>query len=291
MLLEAVVKDQLVCTSPGPRTSRMGMPVRVLRRALSTSLMLLCTPLDRAAARRRIGRLLEAQGMRPVAWSVLDGNSGLFPARVDLEGGQRCFVKAAGWAWLGRRRTSRRERLLLEVLDGKERLRRGTALSRRIHDAGLGPAVLAAGEAGAAWEWVGGARLRMHLADGGDAAAALEAVEALHRAGEVHGDLHADNVVLGTEGAVNLLDPEDRFRPGVAPQERLLYDWGLLLGSLCGTHARVDALVLERLGMPAHGVEGSLGEALERFLPRYRTDNRYLDALAGYIATAKATSA
>jgi hypothetical protein len=287
--LEALLVEQLQTERGlGRAPGRPMLAKRASRKAQATAITVVGTPVDRWVASMRARRFLEANGLRPVRWSALHGDSGLFPARVELEGGRCCFVKAAGWAWLGRRRTSRRERSLLAVLDTAERLHRSTGLSRRIHAAGVGPAVLVAGDGVSAWDWVEGVPLITHLAAGGDGALALAAVETLHRTGQAHGDLHAGNVLLGADGTVNLLDPEDRFHPSITPTQRFLYDWGLLLGSVCDRSPEAQALVRQRLNAPAHGVEGTLGDALAGFLARYRSDNRFLGALADWMTTIEA---
>ncbi|MCK6507064.1 SUMF1/EgtB/PvdO family nonheme iron enzyme [Myxococcota bacterium] len=70
--------------------------------------------------------------------------------------------------------------------------------------------------------WVEGRNLAERLSV---AAALLRAVERLHEAGAVHGDIKPGNVAVGEEGAVLLLDPavpgQDTLTPGFAAPERL----------------------------------------------------------------------
>jgi hypothetical protein len=260
--------------------------VRALRWALLRGVSILLNPY---IGRWQASKLLRGLGVRAAEWKRMDGGSGFLSWRISTSDGRLIFAKAIGSAWIFERLVSRRHRALLAHLPAAERLRRGAMSAARFYELGIGPEVLAIGRTAAAHSWIHGYSLSgAPMVSAATLGLVVEAVEALHVAGETHGDLHIGNVHISTDGTPLLLDPDNRFKPGVTFKERCLYDWGLLLGSLCEWSPGAQALVRQRLNAPAHGVEGTLGDALAGFLARYRTDNRFLGALADWMTTIEA---
>jgi tRNA A-37 threonylcarbamoyl transferase component Bud32 len=206
-----------------------------------------------------------------------------FVWRVTLKDGTRLAAKAVGWIPLSRRVERQKPTELFNRVALCGRLRYEAKRLLGLHELGCGPRVLASTNHVIAMDWVEGQTLdqalprQPHVLN-----AVIDLISRLQAKGFHHGDLHAGNVLIGPEGTISLLDPSFRFVDAVSENERALFDYALLLGSLIAAATVRDDLVsvvdkaIEHLQL----IQGAgTVVAMYDFARVHSRENRFLGAL------------
>ena len=202
---------------------------------------------------------------------------------VTLTDGTRLAAKALGWMPLSGRVDRWKPSNLFERVDLRDRLTYESKRLTELQTAGYGPCVLASTRHVIVMDWVEGQPLgealpqQPHVLD-----AVIDLIATLQARGFHHGDLHEGNVLIGPNGIISFLDPSFCFAESVGANERALFDYALLLGSvIAATTVSHDLTgVVRKTVEHLRSTQGpKMVAAMYDFARMHRRENRFLGAL------------